>query len=35
MDDIKVTELPDGGAVVEVDGETVHYSAEEIEEMAE
>ena len=33
MDDIKITELPDGGCIVEMDGETEHYTKEEIDEM--
>ena len=33
MGDIKITELPDGGCIVEMDGEAEHYTAEEIAEM--
>lgn len=33
MDDIKITELPDGGCIVEMDGEIEHYTKEEIDEM--
>jgi glutamate dehydrogenase/leucine dehydrogenase len=32
-DNIKITDTPDGGAIVEMDGETIRYSKEEIEEM--
>jgi hypothetical protein len=30
---IKITDLPDGGCIVEMDGEAVRYSKEEIDEM--
>jgi|HigsolmetaAR201D_1030396.scaffolds.fasta_scaffold09806_6 hypothetical protein len=33
MDNIRITDLPDGGAIVEMDGEVTVYSAEEIAEM--
>ena len=32
-DNIKITDTPDGGCIVEMDGETIRYSKEEIEEM--
>jgi len=32
-DNIKITDTPDGGCIVEMDGETICYSKEEIEEM--
>lgn len=32
-DNIKITYTPDGGCIVEMDGETIRYSKEEIEEM--
>ena len=32
-DDIKITDLPDGGCIVEEGGETTHYTKEEIDEM--
>ena len=33
MDDIKITDSPDGGAIVEHDGEVTIYTADEIAEM--
>lgn len=33
MDNIKITDLPDGGAIVEHDGEVTVYTADEIAEM--
>ena len=33
MDDIKITNLPDGGAIVEDEDEVIVYTAEEIDEM--
>lgn len=34
-DGIKVTDNPDGGCVVEMDGEIIHYTKEEVDEMRE
>lgn len=33
MDDIKITGLPDGGCIVEMDGEVTYHTKEEIDEM--
>lgn len=33
MDNIKITDLPDGGCIVEMDGEIEYYTKEEIDEM--
>ena len=33
LDAIVVTEFPDGGCAVDIDGETVYYTKEEVEEM--
>lgn len=33
MDNIRITDLPDGGCIVEMNGETTHYTKEEIDEM--
>ncbi|MCM3079604.1 hypothetical protein [Brevibacillus invocatus] len=32
-DDIKITDLPDGGCRAEMDGETIYYTKEEVAEM--
>jgi hypothetical protein len=32
-DTIRITDLPEGGAAVEYDGETITYTADEIAEM--
>lgn len=32
-DNIKITDTPDGGCIVEMDGEVEYYTAEEIAEM--
>jgi len=32
-DNIKITDTPDGGVIVEMDGETIRYSKEEIDGM--
>jgi len=33
MDNIRITDLPDGGAIVEHDGEVTVYTADEVAEM--
>ena len=33
QNEIKITELPDGGCIVDMDDETVHYTKEEFEEI--
>jgi len=33
VDDIKITDMPDGGCIVQMDGEIERYTAEEVAEM--
>ncbi len=33
MDNIKITDLADGGCIVEMDGEVTYHTKEEIDEM--
>jgi hypothetical protein len=33
VDNIKITDLPDGGCIVEMDGEVTYHTAEEVAEM--
>ena len=35
MDEVKVIEHEDGSATVEMDGDIVHYTKEEVDEMLE